>query len=134
MKKICVNCNILFEVKSNSQKYCTQCSKNIRLLKNRGHNRRYRKTIRYISNQEQKKSIKGYYKHKEKIIACVDCGKLKQHHSLNRCYPCWKRFWRLNNKLSNMSDYEKESYLIKHNLLKKVLTIEDLKRDLKVIK
>lgn len=35
-------------------------------------------------------------------IVCPDCGKTKQHHALELCYPCWyrqwKRKWRERNK------------------------------------
>ena len=122
---ICKKCGSITEKKSNNVKYCNECAYINQLEINRKCKRKYHEKYKKLN----------YYKNwkKEKPIKCKKCGELKRLGGHNLCRRCYSNWLYLVNKLKNMSDSEKQSYLVKHNLLNKELTIVDLKKDLGVI-
>ena len=69
-----------------------------------------------------------------------DCIRINVNNSLEheiaKLRICYGKYYRLNKKLSTLNDEEKTIYLEKRGILeiKKELTVDDLKKDLGVIK
>jgi len=114
MKKIC-KCGKLHSRKS---KYCENCSKAIKLAYNRKYHRLNREKHRIINKKWRDT------KRKNNLAICKICNELKPKESFGMCKNCYKKWSRVNKKLSKMNEQEKQEYLEKRGLIDKKIEPE----------
>ena len=122
LRAICKTCNKIIYNKSSKALYCDSCA----LARHDVSSMKWKKR-----NPEKIRLANIKYKRKTRMIVCRVCKEIKKFCSHDMCIACYSKWYRLNIKLKDMNEEQKNIYLEKKGLLdeKRTLTIDDLKRD-----